>query len=290
MIAIRFFLAGSILVGWNLARGQLRGNLPTLRQWRDSAIVGFLLLCGGNGLVAFAEQTVPTGIVALLVAVMPAWVALFARLFFRERLIPLVVAGLVVGFVGVGILIGPSLLTTNARTLDPVGVGAVILGPILWASGSLYSAHRADLPRIPTLASAAQMLSAGVLSLVIAWPLGEYPNLHLDRISTESALAMVYLVTIGSILGFGAYVWLLRVAPLSKVTTYAYVNPVVAFVLGAIVLDEPIAPTTVIAAAVIVVGVALIVTGRGRASDPHADEVVLAEAEGAGGAAPKPAS
>ena len=119
MIAIRFFLAGSILVGWNLARGQLRGNLPTLRQWRDSAIVGFLLLCGGNGLVAFAEQTVPTGIVALLVAVMPAWVALFARLFFRERLIPLVVAGLVVGFVGVGILIGPSLLTTNARTLDP---------------------------------------------------------------------------------------------------------------------------------------------------------------------------
>lgn len=292
MIGIRFLIAGTLLLGWNALHGRLRTDRPTRREWRDSAIVGFLLLCGGNGLVAWAEQTVPTGIVALLVALMPAWVVLFGRIVFRERLVPLVVLGLVTGLVGVGILVGPSIAGAAAgvRTaggsgrLDPIGVGSVIVGPILWAAGSLYSARLARLPRIPSLASALQMLSAGILSLVIAGIDGEWPRFVPANVTTESLLALTYLVTVGSILGFGAYVWLLRVAPLAKVTTYAYVNPVVAFVIGAIVLGEAITLQTVLAAGVIVAAVALIVTARGRASRGEAEEAVMAEAEGAGGA------
>lgn len=293
MISLRFFLAGGILLAWNAARGELARGLPTRRELVDSAIVGTLLLCGGMGLVAWAELTVPTGIVALLVALMPAWVALFGRIFFGERLVPLVVVGLVVGFVGVGLLIAPGL-AAGAGSLDPLGVAAVIVGPTLWASGSLYSAHRARLPRVPSLASACQMLAAAVVALIIAAFLGEYGRFDPAAITTRSIGALAYLVVVGSIVGFGAYVWLLRVAPLPKVTTYAYVNPVVAFILGAVALAEPITPTTVVAAAVIVVGVALIVTARGRGTggSPEetalAEEAAMAEAEGAGGAAPAP--
>jgi drug/metabolite transporter (DMT)-like permease len=280
MIAVRFFLAGGILFAWSLLRGTLRAHRPTRREWRDSAIVGTLLLCGGMGLVAWAEQTLPTGIVALLIALMPAWVAVLGRVFFGERLVPLVVVGLVVGLVGVAVLVGPS----TSGSLDPAGLVAVLVSPILWGSGSLYAAHRARLPRDPLLASGMQMLSAGVVATGIAVVIGEVAEFRPEAVTAESLLALAYLVLVGSIVGFGAYVWLLRVAPLSKVTTYAYVNPVVAFILGAIVLGEPISPSTVVAAAIIIVAVALIVTARGRQSRAEETEAGMAEAEGAGGA------
>lgn len=284
MIAIRFFLAGSILLAWNVLRGQIRGNVPTLREWRDSAIVGGLLLVGGNGLVAWAEQTIPTGIVALLVALMPAWVVVLGRIFFKEPFVPLVVAGLVTGLVGVAILVGPAILAGPAAgELNAIGIFSVIIGPILWAGGSLYSAHRARLPRIPTLASALQMFCAGVMALGVAFLDNEFPRFSFAAITPGSLWALAYLVTFGSILGFGAYVWLIRVAPLSQVATYAYVNPVVAFTIGAIVLGEPITPRTLLAAAVIVLAVALIVTARGRRPRIEAEAAILAEAEGAAG-------
>lgn len=282
MIAIRFALAGGLLFGWSLVSGDLRAAPPTRREWRDSFIVGTLLLCGGMGLVAWAEQTLPTGIVALLIALMPAWVAILGRVFFGERLIPLVVVGIVVGLVGVAVLVGPS----TSGSLDPVGLAAVLVSPILWGSGSLYAAHRARLPKAPLLASGMQMLCAGVVAAAIALVLGEFGRFDPSAVTAQSIGALVYLVLVGSIVGFGAYVWLLRVAPLSKVTTYAYVNPVVAFILGAVVLGEPITGQTVIAAGIIVVAVALIVTARGRASRAEEREAATVEAEGAGGVVP----
>lgn len=260
MIAIRFAAAGGLMFAWVAARGQV--GRPTRREWRDSAIVGVLLLTGGMGLIGWAEQTLPTGIAALLVALMPAWVALLGRVFFAERLAPLVVIGIIVGLVGVGILVGP----TASGGLNPVGLAAGLLSPVLWGSGSLYAAHRARLPRNGALASAMQMLCAGVASLAIAFVLGELGSFRPSAVSLDSVVALAYLVTVGSIVGFGTFGWLVRVAPLSKVTTYAYVNPVVAFILGAIVLGEPITLRTVVAAAVIVAAVALIVTARGRES------------------------
>jgi drug/metabolite transporter (DMT)-like permease len=262
MIAIRFFIAGGLLFAWSLLRGQVLPHPPTRREWRDSFIVGTLLLCGAMGLVAIAEQTVPTGVTALLIALMPAWVAVLGRVFFGERLVPLVVVGIIVGLVGVAVLVGPSA----SGPIDTFGLIAVLVSPILWAAGSLYSAHRATLPRSPILATSMQMLCAGVGALVIALLLGEFGQFRPAALSRESLVALAYLVLVGSIVGFVAYVWLLRVAPLSKVTTYAYVNPVVAFILGAIILGEPITASTLVAAAIIVFAVALIVTARGRHS------------------------
>jgi drug/metabolite transporter (DMT)-like permease len=232
------------------------------------------------GLVAWSEQTLPTGIVALLVALMPAWVAVLGRVFYGERLVPLVAVGLVIGIVGVAVLVAPS----TSGSLDPAGLAAVLISPILWGSGSLYSAHRARLPRAPLLASGMQMLAAAVVAFGIALVLGEYRAFSVASVTAESLAALAYLVVVGSIVGFGAYVWLLRVAPLSKVTTYAYVNPVVAFVVGAIALGEPITARTVLAAAIIILAVALIVTARGRGSPAEEAEAGMAEAEGAGGA------
>ena len=284
MIAIRFFVAGGLLFGWSLVNGDVRAHPPTRLEWRDSFIVGALLLCGGMGLVAWAELTLPTGIVALLIALMPAWVAVLGRLFFAERLAPLVIIGIVVGLVGVAVLVGPS----TSGTLDPVGLAAVLVSPILWGSGSLYSAHRAQLPRAPLLASGMQMLCAGAAATGIALVIGEFGQFRPSAVTAQSILALGYLVVVGSIVGFGAYVWLLRVAPLSKVTTYAYVNPVVAFLLGAMILGEPITARTLVAAAIILVAVALIVTARGRATRAEERETATVEAEGAGGAAPLP--
>jgi drug/metabolite transporter (DMT)-like permease len=209
---------------------------------------------------------------------MPAWVAVLGRVFFGQRLVPLVVIGIAVGIVGVAVLVGPSA----SGQLDPVGLIAVLVSPILWGTGSLYSAHRATLPRAPLLATSMQMLCAGVGATAIALLLGEFGRFRPADLSRESLIALAYLVVVGSIVGFAAYVWLLRVAPLSKVTTYAYVNPVVAFVLGSIVLGEPITASTLVAAAIIVFAVALIVTARGH--DSRATERDRRAAEDAGAA------
>lgn len=262
MVAARFLVAGLLLYGWSIVHGDVAAHRPTRREWRDSFVVGTFLLCGGMGLVAWGEQTVPSGIAALVVALLPAWVALLGRLFFAERVVPLVTIGIVVGLVGVAVLVGP----VGSAGLDPAGLAAIIVSPILWGAGSLYSAHRATLPRAPLLATAMQMIAGGVGAAAVALVLGEYGQFRPDAISAASLLGLAYLIVVGGIIGFGTYVWLLRSAPLPKVATYAYVNPVVAFILGAIILGEPITTRTVVAAAIIIVAVALIVTARSRAS------------------------
>lgn len=262
MLAIRFAIAGSILVAIEVARGDLLRVRPSRRQVRDAAIVGALLLGIGNGFVGFGELTVASGIAAVLIALMPVWLAVLGWIYFRDRLPAIVVAGIGLGLGGVAILVWPE----NGASFAVVGIVALLLAPIGWAHGSLFSARRADLPRRPLTSTAIQMLAGSVALFAEGVVTGELGRFHPSEITTASMTAMVYLIFIGSLLGFNAYAWLLRNAPLSLVGTYAYVNPVVAFALGAIFLSEPITPRTVIASGIIVLSVAMIVTARGRSA------------------------
>lgn len=267
MAAIRFAIAGGVLLAWSLVRDRSSFVPPTRREWRDSLIVAGLLLGGGMGMVAFGEQTIPSGITALLIAMMPVWVAIFGRLFLGERLPRGAVVGIAVGFIGVAFLVGPSAFG-GAGALDPLGLGAVILSPICWSLGSLFASHRAVLPRQPLLATSAQMLAGAAILAIMGGLSGEFGSFHLEAISTGSLVALAYLTVIGSLLAFTTYGWLLRVAPLPLIATYAYINPVVAVALGAFVLHEPIEPRTLLAGGIIVFAVALIVTARSRMHAP----------------------
>ena len=288
MAATRFLTAGCVLVGWSLARGGRSVALPSAREWRDSAIVGALLLGGGMGMVAFGEQTVPSGITALLIALMPVWVAILGRIFLGERLPRLAIAGIVIGFGGVAILIGPSAFG-GAGALDGLGLAAIIASPISWASGSLFASHRAVLPRLPLLATGAQMICGGLVLAAMSVASGELSGFRIDAVTPASLGALVYLTVIGSLVAFTAYGWLLRVAPLPFIATYAYVNPVVAVALGAVARHEPVDARTLVAGAVIVFAVALIVTARGRMRAPRLTTVgSVAAQEGPAAAVPAP--
>ncbi|MEX1170761.1 MAG: EamA family transporter [Chloroflexota bacterium] len=268
MAAVRFLIAGFVLLGWSIACEGRAFSRPSLREWRDSTIVGALLLGGGMGMVAYGEQTVPSGITALIIAMMPVWVAVLGRIFLREHLPRLAIGGIILGFVGVAILIGPSAFG-GAGALEPLALAAILFSPIAWSSGSLFASHRATLPRQPLVATGAQMVTGGLVLLVMSLASGELEGFRIAGISMDSVIALAYLTVIGSLLAFTAYGWLLRVAPLPLIATYAYVNPVVAVILGALVLREPIELRTLVAGAVIILAVATIVTARGRMQAPR---------------------
>jgi drug/metabolite transporter (DMT)-like permease len=268
MAAMRFGLAGAVLLGWMALRRRDELHRPTRRELLDTSIIGTLLLGGGMGLVAWAEQTIPSGIAALLIAMMPVWVAVLGRVAFAERLPRLAVVGIVVGFAGVAILVGPTAVGATGA-LDAAGVIAILISPIAWSAGSLYSSHRAVLPRHPLVATGSQMIAGSVALTLMALVSGEPARFEPALVSAGSFAAFLYLTVIGSLVAFTTFGWLLRVAPLPLVATYAYVNPVVAVVLGAIVLREAIEPRTLVAGAVIVGAVALIVTARGRMTAPR---------------------
>ena len=258
----RFLLAGLLLLGWSLAR-EGRAALRISRiELRDSFVVGSLLLGGGMGMVALGEQTVPAGITALIIALMPLWVAVLGRVIFGERTSRIVLVGIVLGLAGIVILVAPTGI--GALALSAGGIAALMVSPISWATGSLYSSHRARLPRLPLVATAMQMFCGAAVLGVLSLATGELTHFSPAAVTDRSWLAFAYLVTVGSGIGYTTYVWMLRVAPLTKIATYAYVNPIVAFVLGAIVLGETITARTVVAAVVIVVAVAIIVTARSR--------------------------
>ena len=267
MAAARFALAGGILLAWSIAREGRTFSPPRRREWRDSIIVGALLLGTGMGFVSLGEKTVPSGITALLIGMMPVWVAIFGRLFLGERLPMMAMIGIAIGFGGVAILAGPSAFG-GSGALDPFGLAAIIISPMSWAAGSLFASHRATLPSRPLVATGAQMVAGAVVLVVLGVLHRELGQLHLEAIAPDSLVAFAYLTAIGSILAFTTYGWLLRVAPLPLVATYAYVNPVVAVFLGAVILGEPVEPRTLVAGAVIVTAVALIVTTRGRLRTP----------------------
>jgi len=262
MASIRFAIAGLILVAFDLLRHPDARRMPTRRQVVDSAIVGGLLLGIGNGFVSLGEKTVPSGIAAILIAMMPLWFALLGWLYLRQRLPRIVIGAIALGFLGTALLVWPA--GEGANQFDVAGIVILFLAPLGWAHGSIYSASRAKLPPSPLTASGLQMLAGAAVTLVEAVAVGEPAQFDPSGISLESVLAIVYLVVFGSMLAYTAYGWLLRNAPLSLVGTYAYVNPVVAVGLGTVFLHESISVRTIVAAAIILVAVAIIVAARGR--------------------------
>lgn len=268
MAGARFLLAGGVLYGVMRLRGE---PAPTPRHWRSTAIIGALLLMFGNGGVTLAERTVPSGVTALLVAMVPMWMVLLEWL--RpggSRPTLRTVLGLVVGFVGMVVLVGPGV--TGGGRVDLVGAGFVVLGSAAWAAGSIYS-RGATLPGSALLATGMEMLWGGAFLVAAATLTGEWGRFDPAAVSTASLLAYLYLVVFGSLVGFTAYIWLLGVSTPARVSTYAYVNPVVAVLLGWWLLDEPLTARVIAAAAIIVLAVAVITTGRrtGPAEAPDAE-------------------
>ncbi len=272
---LRFVPAGLLLAGGVALRDRRSIRRPSAIQVRDASIVGAMLLLGGAGLVAWGQQTIATGIAALLIGLVPMWLAVFGRILFGERIPMLAAVGIAVGLVGVAILAWPA---GDVGPLDPAGLAALIVSPMLWSLGTLYATKRALLPRPALFSTSIQMIAGGLAYLVAAVLTGQLAGFDLGAVSATSWLGIGYLVVVGSLVGFTTYAWLLTVAPLGRIATYAYVNPVVAVILGSIVLGEPLTIRTVVAAAVIVLAVALIVTARGRSARMAQREVVAAAA------------
>ncbi len=272
MASVRFLLAGTLMYAWARARGAAH---PTRAQWRAAAVVGGLLFVGGNGAVVLAEQWVPSGLVALLVAVVPLWMVLLDWLWgSRTSPGPRALVGLGAGFMGVALLVGsPDVGAGGGAGL--LGAGLVVAGSLAWAAGSIYSRH-APMPPRPRMWVAMQMLAGGAFLLPVALLTGELSDLDVSAISARSILALLYLVFFGALIAFTAYIWLLTVSTPARVGTYAYVNPTVALFLGWALADEPLAPRALVAAAVIVGSVVLITTGR-RSVPPSPPEALARE-------------
>jgi len=247
----RFVVAGAVLVAVLALRGRrIRLDRAT---FAGAGLVGTLLM-GANGVVTIAEQEVPSGLAALLVASVPLWVILLRRLA-REPVSRTSVAAVAVGFAGVALLLAPG---EGAGAAPLIGLLGVVAAAAMWATGS-FASPRVSLPREPLVSVGWQMLLGGAVCVAAGLALGEGADVRPAAFSLDSLLALGYLVVFGSWLAFTAYAWLLQNAPLSKVATYAYVNPVVAIALGAVILGEAVTGLTVAAAAVIVVSVALVV-------------------------------
>jgi len=265
MAGVRFVLAGSLLLGWLAVT---RGWRATARQWRDNAIIGTFLLLGGNGLICWAEQFVPSGLTALLIGSQPLMMVLTEWLWRGgERPRPMTWAGLLLGFGGVAWLAAP-WQDPAAGGLNRAGVAAVLGGCVFWAIGSIYG-RRVRAPAEPLAASAMQMLGGGAAALLVALIGGEFAHASPAVFSLRSGLAFAYLVAVGSLVGFSTFVWLMKHSTPARVSTYAYVNPLVAVLLGWLILGEPVTGRVLAAAAVIVASVAIITSRRAhRAAAP----------------------
>ena len=256
MAGSRALAAGALLYAWARLRGATK---PEPIHWREAAIVGGFLLAGGNGLVSWAEQSLPSGITALIVGSIPLWMVLLEWLWHSgPRPTAGTVSGLIVGFIGVGLLVAPVKFGSKEQIKSSAAL-ILLLGPLLWAIGSLYS-RRARLPASQLLAAGMEMFAGGTLSLLVGAVLGEWRHFQLASVAMHSMIAWVYLTLFGSLVAFTAYVWLLQVAPPARVSTYAYVNPVVAVFLGWALIHEPIGLRTILAALAIIVAVVIIVT------------------------------
>jgi drug/metabolite transporter (DMT)-like permease len=258
MSGSRVLTAGTLLFLFLRARGASR---PTRVQWRSAVIVGALLLGGGSGLVAWSEQEVPSGTAALIVATVPLWIALFDWFIFRGgRPGKRVTAGLILGLIGIFLLVGPEQILGTA-TFSLFFLFALLLSPISWSFGSLYS-RGAPLPEDAIMGSAMEMIGGGVVLLTAGLLTGEAAQFDPAAVSSTSLLIWIYLVFFGSIIAFSAYIWLLKEVPATKASTYTYVNPVIAVFLGWLVLDEPVTPVTIISSVIIILAVILIQTAR----------------------------
>jgi len=282
MSGIRFLLAGGVLLAWSALRG---GERVRAAHWRSAAVSGFLLLVLGNGLVVIAEKRVESGLAALLVSTTPLFMVLLAWFFQGEKRPSLAVSvGVILGLAGVALLVRPGA-AGGTGGVDLWGTALLTVASIGWAGGSLYS-RRAVLPASPLLATGIQMLAGGAMMVLTGALFGELSGLHLAEASTRSVLAFAYLV-VAAVVAFTAYLWLLRSAPPALVSTYSYINPLVAVVLGWALAGEPLTARTALAALVIVSGVALItITRTAKPLTPRPPLPTAPPAPGRGGARP----
>jgi drug/metabolite transporter (DMT)-like permease len=262
---IRFIIAGSALYSVYLVQPLLRRNKTQKQemhehidktQWRDAIILAALLMVGGQGILTWGSQYLPSGISGLLNSTVPLWVAILALVIFKRRLSKLTILGLCAGFGGLMLLVAPSLSTGE---LSLVGTTALIISSVMWALGSLYST-KSKLPVSILASSGMIMIAGGLILTAISVSLGEYRGLELSDISWQSSIALVYLILIVTVVGFTDFYWLLRVTTPSLANTFAYVSPVIAVILGWALLHESITSITVIAMIIILIGVALMVT------------------------------
>ncbi len=258
MAGIRFLIAGAALYLWTRLRG---APTPTRPNWKAATIIGGLLLLGGNGGVVWAEQYVPSGLTAVLITTVPLWMALLEwKRYDRTRPAVPIVLGLILGFAGVVLLVGPEELA-GSGAINRVGATVLILASLSWAIGSLYS-RKAPLPSSPLQSTAMQMLAGGLLLSTAGLMSQEWVGFQPSEASFKSLISLAYLVVFGSLVGFTSYIFLLKAATPTKVSTYAYVNPIIAVILGSAIAQEELTLRTLVAAAIIVAAVVVITTYR----------------------------
>jgi drug/metabolite transporter (DMT)-like permease len=260
MTGSRFIIAGALLCAWQWQQGAAR---PTRIHWRSAVIIGGLMVLGGNGGVTWAVQRVPSGLAALMIGAVPIWIVMLDWLLFDgARPNRRMALGLTGGLTGLALLIGPAEFAGGDR-IDPVGAVVLIGAAISWSVGSLYS-RRVQLPNPPLLATGLEMLAGGLLQIIVGTLFGEWSKLDPGGISLRSAVALGYLSLFGSLVAFSAYTWLLRHTTPVRAASYAYVNPVVAVLLGWALAGEELTLRTMLAAAVIIGSVVVITSFRAQ--------------------------
>jgi drug/metabolite transporter (DMT)-like permease len=267
MAGTRYLLPGLLLMVWRRLAGD---PAPTRRQWLAGAIVGLFLLLGGNGLVSWAEQRVESGIAALIVGTVPIWMVIFDAVLTRVKPRWQVIVGLLTGFGGIIFLVGPESLFGQHPRYDLLGIGILVLAAFLWAIGSVYS-RGADLPRSPLLGTSIEMLAGSAGLYIASLITGEWKAFNVAAVSQQSLFGLIYLILMGTLVGFVAYTWLLRNAPISLVSTYAYVNPLVAILLGNWLVQEPLNWEVALSAGIIIGSVVLINSFRRKLVNAPAD-------------------
>jgi drug/metabolite transporter (DMT)-like permease len=256
MMGLRSLLAGAVLfVGGGLGRGRW----PRARHWRNALLVGGLFFVGCHGLLAWAEQHVSSGIAALVLATIPMWMLLLEWLAGGERPRPGVALGMALGFAGVMMLVGAGP-AAGGRAFSPLGMAGLGVSAFMWAAGSVVS-RRVELPQALGVTAGMQLLCGGALLVALASALGEWGRLGAPAFTARPLLSMAYMVIASSLLGFTAFAWLLRHTTAARAGSYAFVNPVVAVLVGWAVGGEPLQPRTLVAGAAVVAGVALVVLG-----------------------------
>lgn len=272
LAGIRFLIAGLALYGWMRLRGTLA---PSLREWAAATLVALLIFVFDYGMVFWAEQRVPSGITAVLMATIPAFMAISEILILKtQRLTTRLALALLVGLAGVAVLVSHSL-SFGEGTVDRLGAAALIFGAMSWSVASIL-ARKLPLPSVKAMSSGAQMLAGGVLLMLVAAGSGEFRGFHITAVSREAWLALAYLIVAGSIIAYTAYIWLLHRESPTKVATYAYVNPVVAVLVGYFLGGEALGPRTIIGTLLVLVSVVVITTGAGKRA--QRDSVVIARA------------
>lgn len=252
---MRFLISGLILLAWRMLKGDPK---PTRPQWRSATIIGLLMLLGGNGGLMWAEQRVPSGVASLFIGSTPLWMVLLDTFWpggKRPRLLTWL--GVLIGFAGIAFLVGPSDTSLSSPYLDLAGVAVLLFAALSWSIGSLYS-RNAHLPDSPLLYTGMEMFAGSLGLFAFGTLVGEWGQLEFATITTRSLLGLTYLITFGSLVGFVAYTWLLRNAPTPLVATYAYVNPLIAILLGSLLGGEALTPRVLLSTAIIVGSVVLI--------------------------------